>query len=95
MGSRGCTFLEKIRYSISHLGAVAYIYEDKSHQILASVYHKKKLRRAVKEIAMSGIAVKWKKKFFFELYCSKNLEKSEKKIGAKIFVLGRTVPELA
>jgi len=32
---------------------------------------------------------------FFELICSKNLEKSELFFGAKIFVLGRTVPELA
>ena len=44
--------LDFIRYSIADLGAVAYIYEEKSHRLLASVYHKKKLRRAVKEIAV-------------------------------------------
>ena len=40
--------MEKVRYSIAHLGAVAYVYEEKSHRLLASLYHKKKLRREVK-----------------------------------------------
>ena len=40
--------MEKVRYSIADLGAVAYVYEEKSHRLLASLYHKKKLRREVK-----------------------------------------------
>ena len=51
--------MEKVRYSISHLGAVAYVYEEKSHRLLASLYHKKKLRREVKVYVVIMNKIVW------------------------------------
>ena len=51
--------MEKLRYSIWHLGAVAYVYEEKSHRLLASLYHKKKLRREVKVYVVITNKIVW------------------------------------